>query len=68
MTSLGGSTSMRFSWKTMSSGWGKLMTSSISDGGQVTTMLAPAFSSRCQICCLPPIVGPRRSEQESILL
>ena len=68
MTSAGGSTSIWFGLNLMSSACGKLMTSSMSDGGQVTTMLAPAFSSRCQMRCLPSIVGPRRSEQESILL
>ena len=52
MTSVGGSTSMRFGLNLMSSGCGKLMTSSMSDGGQVTTMLAPAFSSRCQMLLL----------------
>ena len=44
------------------------MTSSMKLGGQVTTMLAPAFSSRCQMRCSPSTVGPRRREQESILL
>ena len=59
---------MRPSWNLMSSGSGKLMTSSMSDGGQVTMTSPPAFYSRCQILGLPSTVGPTRSEQESILL